>query len=140
LADRGITTHSEFATLDQIVTIILIIFGSGAVVALSIIAWLASATFKSMKMKEKRQEQELNASLLQMNEKGKDTLGELMKIRADLQNLKQQVQKLADANPQFANSQFAASVGAAPLAPAGRTRSASTQEVQARELREQSNS
>jgi len=93
-----------------------------------------------MKMKEKRQEQELNASLLQMNEKGKDTLGELMKIRADLQNLKQQVQKLADANSQFANSQFAASVGAAPLAPAGRTRSASTQEVQARELREQSNS
>ena len=78
----------------SLVTVIAIIVGGGIAVCLAVIAWLAAATFESMRMKEKRQEQELTASLMQMNEKGKDTLGELVKIRADLQELKQKVEML----------------------------------------------
>lgn len=81
--------------MSSVVTIIAILVGGVTLVCLAGISWLAGATFKSMKMKERKQSQELNAQLLDMSQGGKDVTAELIRIRADLKDIKDLLQKSA---------------------------------------------
>lgn len=79
--------------MHEFVQVVAIIVGGVTVICVTGIAWLAGATFKSMKMKERKQAQELNTQLLEMSEGGKDVKAELIRIRADLSDINNLIQK-----------------------------------------------